>query len=335
MTLTIRLVLILILTMSAVARPSTSEVRFASGKSALSIPFKLHNNLIYLQLRVNNRLLNFILDTGAPHIINTRQAQALGLQLKPAGRTTGAGESEVDLSTADNVTFGLPGVTLSGQSIAVVSLENVEECTNRITAYPDGRILEKPQAGVERQVVDGVLGHQFFTHFVVEIDYARQHINVYERASYKYSGPGEIIPLEIVDNHIFIRAHITAPGHTPLNGRFMPLAGRFMIDTGAATALILTSPFIKTNNLILQTQPALPLTGCGIGGDTKALMSTIGDLQLGKLNIATPVTMFSQAKSGSLASSDYAGLIGNAILRHYKVIFDYPHNRMILETTGQ
>lgn len=314
--------------MSAVARTPTSDVRFASGKSALRIPFKLHNNLIYLQVRVNNRPMNFILDTGAPHIINTRQAQVMGLQLKPAGRGTGAGESEVDVSTADNVTFGLPGVTLSGQSIGVVSLENVEECTNRLTAYPDGRIVEKPQAGVERQVVDGVLGHQFLTHFVVEIDYARQQINVYERASYKYSGAGEIIPLEIADNHIFVRAQINPPGRASLDERFM-------IDTGAATALILTSPFIKTNNLIPQTQPALPLTGCGIGGDAKVLMSTIGDLHLGKLKITTPVTMFSQAKSGSLASSDYAGLIGNALLRHYKVIFDYPRHRMILETGSQ
>lgn len=325
MTLTMRLILILILTMSAAARPSTSDVRFASGKSALQIPFKLHNNLIYLQVRVNNRPLNFILDTGAPHIINTRQAQALGLQLKPAGRGTGAGESEVDVSTADNMTFALPGVTLSGQSIAVVSLENVEECANRITAYPDGRIVEKPQTGVERQVVDGVLGHQFLTHFVVEIDYARQQINVYERGSYKYSGAGEIIPLEIADNHIFVRAQITSTGRTPL-------AGRFMIDTGAATALILTSPFIKANNLIPQIQPALPITGCGIGGDTRALMGTVGDLHLGKLKVTTPVTLFSQSKSGSLASSDYAGLIGDALLRHYKVIFDYPRRRMILET---
>lgn len=144
--------------MSAVARPSTSDVHFTSGKSALRIPFKLHNNLIYLQVRVNNRPMNFILDTGAPHIIDTTKAKALGLQLKPAGRGGGSGEAEVDVSTADGVTFGFPGVTLSGQSVAVLSLENVEECANRITADPDGRILEKPQAGTERQVVDGVLG---------------------------------------------------------------------------------------------------------------------------------------------------------------------------------
>jgi hypothetical protein len=64
-------------------------------------------------------------------------------------------------------------------------------------------------------------------------------------------------------------------------------------------------------------------------------MSTIGDLHLGKMKIISPVTMFSQAKNGSLASSDYAGLIGNALLRHYKVIFDYPRKRMILETVSE
>ena len=83
------------------------------------------------------------------------------------------------------------------------------------TAYPDGRIVEKPQAGVERQVIDGVLGHQFFTHFVVEIDYARQQINVYDRASYKYSGAGEIIPLEIaLQSHIRARTDYSTRPHS-------------------------------------------------------------------------------------------------------------------------
>ena len=119
--LAIRLVLIVSLAMSlaGVAQPSAPDVRFASGKSSLRIPLRLHNNLIYLQLSINNsRPLWFILDTGASHIIDPRRAQALGLQLRAAERTIGVGETYVDVSTAGGITFRLPGVTLSDQTVS-------------------------------------------------------------------------------------------------------------------------------------------------------------------------------------------------------------------------
>lgn len=220
---TIRLILIVILTMSSagIVRASAPDVRFASGKSSLRIPFRLHNNLIYLQLSVNNsQPLWFILDTGASHIINTRRAQALGLQLRAAEQTIGAGETYVDVSTADGITFRLPGVTLSDQTVAALSLEGVEECTNRITADSQGGIVQHRQSasGIERQAIDGVLGHQFFKRFVVEIDYAGQRMNLYEPGSYKYSGKGEIIPLDVEQSHVYVHSQITPLGRDPFNG---------------------------------------------------------------------------------------------------------------------
>jgi hypothetical protein len=41
--------------------------------------------------------------------------------------------------------------------------------------------------------------------------------------------------------------------------------------------------------------------------------------------------MFSQAKEGNLVSTDYDGLIGNAILRRFNLVFDYSRSRMIVE----
>jgi hypothetical protein len=65
------------------------------------------------------------------------------------------------------------------------------------------------------------------------------------------------------------------------------------------------------------------------------LISTIGGLRLGSFNIVNPITMFSRAANGVLASSDFDGLIGSAVLRHYKVVFDYSRRRMILEKVSQ
>ena len=77
------------------------DVRFSSGNSALKIPFELYNNHIYLQVSVNgSKPLRFILDTGSSHIIDTKQAKALGLKLQFQGQAQGIGEGKVDFHSS-------------------------------------------------------------------------------------------------------------------------------------------------------------------------------------------------------------------------------------------
>lgn len=161
---------------------SMADVRFASGKSALKIPFKSYNNHIYLRVGVNNsKPLWFLLDTGASNIINERNAGAINLKLTPVGQTDGVGETSVDVSLAENISFTLPGVTYKAQKVAVVSLENVERCASEITVDLQGKITlrEQPAKGDERQAIDGVLGDEFFKNFVVEIDHTAQLIEAW------------------------------------------------------------------------------------------------------------------------------------------------------------
>src|SRR6266404_2179829 len=122
----------LIISCCAVSLGGAPDVRFASGKSALNLPLKIFNNHVYLQVSVNNtKRLWFLLDTGSSNIINTRHARTLGLKLNPAGQTTGIGEGSVDIFFTENVSFTLPGVTIVGEKVALLSLENVEECVNK------------------------------------------------------------------------------------------------------------------------------------------------------------------------------------------------------------
>jgi len=44
-----------------------------------------------------------------------------------------------------------------------------------------------------------------------------------------------------------------------------------------------------------------------------------------------PVTSFAQSIKGALANKDLTGNLGGGILRRFKVIFDYPNRRMIVE----
>ncbi len=49
------------------------------------------------------------------------------------------------------------------------------------------------------------------------------------------------------------------------------------------------------------------------------------------LELKEPVTSFSTARSGATSTGSYDGTIGGSVLSRFRVIFDYPHQQMILE----
>jgi hypothetical protein len=177
-----------------------SDVRFTSGRNALKIPFRLYNNHIYLRVAINGSApLWFVLDTGARNIIASKHARALGLKLTPAGQAAGSGEKAQDVFITENVSFALPGVTVTRQKFGVLDFQNLEECSNELDVDAQGNMMKRQRSrqGDERQPFDGVLGDELFRLFVVEIDYATQVINLYEPNNYNYNGRGEAIPLEV------------------------------------------------------------------------------------------------------------------------------------------
>ncbi len=306
------------------------ETHFASGKSALAIPFDLDDNLIYVRVGVNgSQPLSFILDTGAFSIINTQHARSIGLKLKLIGQAAGVGANQPDVHlVTEKVSFSLPGVTPSGQRLVAVPLDAVEACVNEFVVDERGRNVpsaRNSQGGAKRDV-DGILGKEFFDHFVVEIDYAKRLINVYDRSSYKYVGKGKGIPLEMGAQHIFMQAQITASGRTPVTGRFL-------IDTGSALAVSLTQPFIEKHNLLPATEGMTSIPVCGLGGyaDQKSWVGTLEALEFSGLKIVGPVTEYRV----STPTTDADGFIGGAVFRHFKVIFDYSRRRMILEPKSE
>ena len=289
-------------------RPVVSEVRFASGNSARNIPFELHNNHIYLQVKVNNSgPLSFILDTGASSVISRKRAESLDLKFRGKEQGFGVGENAVEGSFVEGVSLDFSGATLFRQKLAAVALEDLEKSLGR--------------------AVDGILGNSFLRRFVVEIDYAAKTINLYAPKSYSYKGKGERVPL-ILDADsglIFARATLKLPNRPPIKGLFE-------IDSGGGHALILNSPFVGRNNLLTAAQKANVVSLGGIAGSSRAVAGTIETLQLGRNRVENVNTFFSLATDGMLASEDYDGNIGNDFLRLFKVVFDYSRRSMILES---
>jgi hypothetical protein len=279
---------------------------FASGTSALRIPFEVSSNVIFLRVRVNgSEPLWIILDTGAnATLLDTNRAKTLGIKVSGGGEVEGVGETSVTAGMAKNVSFSLPGIDFQARVVVVLPLSNL----NRYVGH----------------VVDGVLGHDFFSRFVVEIDYAARVINVYDPKGFQYSGPGDSIPLELKDNGPSVHARLNLPGRAPVEGNFR-------IDTGGSHALILGTPFVKTQKILESMSTTIAAPSAGIGGETSMRLGRVQNLQLGRFALERPVTGLAQSAKGALANPDLAGNIGAGILRRFKVIFDYRNHRMMLE----
>lgn len=268
----------------------------------VKIPFELVSNHIYLKARINNSSpLSFLLDTGAgANCLDLSLAQKLGIQAVGKVEAKGVGGSaDASFLKVDSILVG--DLTLFGQNMASIQLN------------PLGRF--------DGREIDGILGYDFLNRFVVEIDYAGQVLTIWEPDSFKYSGPGERIPIAIEGNTPQLTAKI--------DGEY---EATFRIDTGSRNSLDLHAPFVKEHGFLKKHPKYVDApVGFGVGGASHGVIGRIDSLQVGSFTIASPVCGFSLADQGAFATTKSAGNIGGGMLRRFKVVFDYSRNQMFLE----
>ena len=63
------------------------------------------------------------------------------------------------------------------------------------------------------QPYQGTLGRDFFDRVVVQVDYHRQTVQLYDPSAFTYTGPGKSFPLTFSGPVPLIRAKFEVPGH--------------------------------------------------------------------------------------------------------------------------
>lgn len=293
---------------SPAAVVSTPESRSAVGPGASSIHFEISDKgHIFVRVRVNgSEPLWFGLDSGAEQtLISQQQAKTLNLKLRGGMQAAGSGEGTADFALARDISFSLSGVNFTLKEVGVVPLE-----------------FTSPVPG---QAVGGLLGYDFVSRFVVEIDYTAHLINLYRPRGYRYRGRGEIIPIRMMDNNPHIPVKVALPG-------LKPVSGMFLVDSGAGTDIEFYSPFVKRHKLLDSDQETTEASTLGIGGASRIRVGHATNVQIGRSVIANPVVHFSQAAKGDDAGTIGAGIVGGRLLRQFKtVIFDPSRRRIIFE----
>jgi len=134
------------------------------------------------------------------------------------------------------------------------------------------------------------------------------------------------VPIAL-DGTPFVKAEVQVTGREPVQGRFM-------IDTGFDGATTLYGPFIEAHNLLQSNEKTIGITRAGVA-QSKGVKSRIERFTFGGFSFRNVITNFILGEKGAEANTDIAGLIGNEVLREFKVILDYSRQEIILEPNDQ
>ncbi|HEU5146409.1 MAG TPA: aspartyl protease family protein, partial [Chryseosolibacter sp.] len=164
----IRLFLLCVLFLSA-SLPAYSQAlgfSLADGRKRVEIPIEIYNNLVVVPVVLNGALpLKFILDTGVRTAILTQKTFTDILNLAYSRKYTisgPGGEHMIDAYITNNVSLELPGVTGRGHALLVLG-EDYLELRNYL--------------GTD---VHGILGYELFSRFIIEIDYEKKVLTLYQ-----------------------------------------------------------------------------------------------------------------------------------------------------------
>jgi hypothetical protein len=302
------LLVVMLLSAGVMAPAQTAAI---SAPAAVSIPFEGDARHIIVQATVNgSRPLSFILDTGANvAIIRTAVAKELNLTLEGNVNVGGAGGGIQTGSFVRQATWSLAGLPDFKQPVTM--------------ALP---FTELPPA--MGRTVDGIIGGEFIKQFVVEVDYQSRRLTLHSRGDFRYTGPGEAIPIDFVNViHPVLRARVTVGAE--------PIERQFILDLGAGGALALHSPFVREQKLLEDGRPTIRAIGAaGAGGRVTGRLGRIQSLQIGRYVLKEPITMFSQDSAGAFANGQLAGNIGAQVAMRFRLFLDYGRKQIIFEPSA-
>jgi hypothetical protein len=268
-------------------------------ESGVIVPFLEVDPLPLVQLVVNGRPANFILDTGGPDVVLDPDF-ATELRLKITNGESGvfAGGLQAEVRRAVVADLQVGPVSLRELSVGIV-----------------------PSRGLDlfkKRKVDGVIGTVFLSRFLSTIDYPHRQLVLRPRNATPI--PGTAMPMWLVGDHfIFARGSV--------NGISNQL---FLIDSGMADGGF--GPEERTiATAHVKTYPEKAQTGIGGAGPVKIIPVVADKLCLYTVCQSNVYGMYSPSGSPlHMFAFSTAGTVSHTYLKNYAVTLDFSSMRLIL-----
>jgi hypothetical protein len=184
----------------------------------------------------------------------------------------------------------LPGVAIRGQTIVALPLEELSRTIGT--------------------TVHGILGWDFLSRFLVEIDRARGRVGLFESADYTPREGATPLPLRLEAN--VPRLEGAVDGH----------AGSFLLDTGNSIPLLLHTRFAERAGFSARATDA-GMSIAGIGGSAAIRETPVLSLSFGSLTFRDLTAMIAPAGTGVVALEESIGNVGVALFGDRVLALDY------------
>ena len=273
------------------------------------IPFKLINNLVFIPVNINGVDLTFLLDSGVSETI------LFSLE-----------DKEVNFNEVEKIKFsGL------GESVDIEGLKSENNIINIGKDYKDyqhtvfiildERINFSSHVGIP---INGIIGYHFFKNHRIEINFTSKKITIYNEE-------------KTFNNRRkrFTEFPITIEGNKPYMMVDVEMAdkkanSKLLVDLGNSDAVWLFPKLIE--NFEYNRPNIDDYLGRGFNGDIFGKRSRIRGLSLGDFTFDQPLAAMPDEYSIQHLRlvPNRKGSIGNEILKRFTVIFDYPHQKLLL-----
>ncbi len=284
-----------------------------SSKDKVEIKFKSINNLIIIPVTLNDKSLQFILDTGVDQTIlfgfskNETDNFADFQKIKISGLGT---EKPID------------GIKTFRNKLKINTLtDNNHETIILI----DEKINLSSTLGIE---VNGIIGYSLFQNFPIEINYSTNKIIIYtnpERDFEKKKLQYEQIPISVINNKPYITTNLVLTNFTSIHSQ------QLLLDLGNSDAVWLFESAM-TQQLLSNSKYITDYLGTGFNGEIEGKKTKINTLSLGRFLLENPICSIPDSTSlqNMVVIKNRKGSIGNEILSRFNIIFDYKNENIYL-----
>jgi hypothetical protein len=290
--------------------PPTLEARaiaWPRARHVVRVPFKYGSKAVMVKVSINGLPPeDFLLDTGASlTVLDASYAYSLGLPVEGAASIGGiAASGEIRYARVSSIALDQPdstGVALRDFRVALLDLAE------------DSQIIlwRKPM---------GILGADFLSRFVVEIDYDSLTVTLRDPATFRYAGRGTAIPFET--DHGCPLVDMTVDDGC---------SGKFLVDVGNSFHFVVHGSMVRACHMIGEKKRhEVEVVGGGVGGGFYSTLCRLDSLRIGPYVWTEPVAALSLHTSGGIGSKEVAGNIGNDVLERFQCTFDYAHHVLYL-----
>jgi hypothetical protein len=280
----------------------TQDTKYDKDKSGVVESKRLFSGHIIVKPTVQGKDVGwFLLDSGAGGmVIDTKTAESLGAKKFGELNVGGVG------GTMTSGFFALKDFSLGPATVAELNFIDLD--LSQI-------------ALIFGEKIAGIVGYDFFRRAVVEVDVEDGRVAVYSPHAYGNSrAKWERLVLD--------------GRHPTVSAEFEGHKGQFRLDTGANGTVTFNAPTVERHRLLAERK--VRDTGlAGVGGMVWVKTGTLKSFSLGTQVFEDIETTFATDKTGIFGMDFLAGNIGQDLLKPFRVVLDYPNERIALVLRAQ